>query len=483
MKGKQIVAIDVGSSNVVIAVGSLLEDGNVDILGIVTEPVSGVMSGRVENNEMVARAIATAKSKIEKQLNMHITEAYVAMSGDYIRYAQVEDHVYVQNEGITRHDLEELDRRMRMVPAPDDRETILSIEPLRYMIDDKETEEPIGTYGHVLKATYSFVLCEKKMRDRLAHCIKSQGITVKEFVPLNSISHLGIATTDEVADGAIVIDLGSGLTDVSVVQSGKVRYAASIPMGANAINDDIRSLSITKYVEDLKVGYGSAIADRCEDDLIVFPQKYHIMVKSILRRNLVIAIEARLMEIAGWVKKEIKEAKCGSRFRPAVLLTGGGSKMTDIEHLFARELGYDDVRVVYPEYGITSESQINHITTPAYSSVVSLLIYGAKRGLCAVSILPTPATPASPVTPAIAPKRDVVRPTIPPVREEPKPEPVEQSKSAGSVAPQQVDEAKDERITDAGPDVERPSKFKKLWKGWMNKMANSMSDDGDHDLE
>ena len=476
MKGKQIVAIDVGSSNVVIAVGSQMEDGNVDILGIVSEPIGGVVAGRIENNEMASRSIATAKLKIENQLGIKITEAYVGMSGDFIRCVQMEDHVYSQEEGITSRDLGELNRRMQAVKLPDDREIVISMEPLRYMVDDKVVEEPCGAYGHKLSAIYNFVLCDKKMRDRLEGCIKSQGIAAKEFVPNTLIAHLGIATSDEVVDGAVVVNLGAGLTDVTVLQSGKVRYAAAIPMGGQAINDDIRSLSITKYVEDLKIMYGSAIADQCEDDLISFPPKYHIMVKSILRRNLVIAIEARLKETADWVKKEIKEAQCGSRFRPAVLLTGGGSRMKDIEQLFARELGYEDVRVVYPEYDITSESQINHITTPAYSTVVSLLIYGAQRGSCSVAVVPP------------TPRRETVEVVKPQQVSQPQPQPQPQSE-------ERVVEVKPNKLTvEVGTsattettnndEIEpKPGRVKnfigKLWQ----KVNNSLSDDGEHELE
>lgn len=408
MKGKQIVAIDVGSLNVVIAVGAVEDDGNINILGIVSEPINkGVVAGRIENIDMAGRAIAAAKSRIEKQLNIHITEAYAGMAGDYLRCVKVIDHVYVQddaNKQVTQRDVEELKRRMQSVTLPDDKEEIVSMEPLSYNVDGKVVEEPCGNYGRMLEATYNFVLCEKSIRDRLRDCLKRQGITVKEFVPNAMISHLGVATSEEIVDGAIIIDLGGGITDVTVLQGGKVRHAASIPIGADAINDDIRSLSIpVKYVEDLKVGYGSALAERSEDDIITFQAKYHSVVKSILRRNLVTAIEARLMDIAELVQREIKEAKCGSRFMPAVLITGGGSRTLDIERLFARELKYEDVRAVYPEYGITQESAMEHITTPAYSMVTSLLLYGAKRGLCAVAVVPAqshPVTPVPPVTPS-----------------------------------------------------------------------------------
>ena len=83
MKGKQIVAIDVGTSNVVIAVGEVEDNGLVTIRGIVSEPVEGVNAGRVENSEMVSKAIIAAKSRIEQQLGIKISEAYAGIFGTY----------------------------------------------------------------------------------------------------------------------------------------------------------------------------------------------------------------------------------------------------------------------------------------------------------------------------------------------------------------------------------------------------------------
>lgn len=395
MKGKQIVAIDVGSSNVVIAVGAVEEDGRVDILGIVSEPVEGVNAGRVENNETVGAAVKRAKERIEERLNIKITEAYAGLSGDYVRCVQVNDHVYVQDElgngcnQITERDLEDLDRRMRSVKLPDDREEIIAIEPLRYKIDEKEVTVPVGAYGHVLAATYNFILSDRTMRERLRQCLLRQGIKVKEFVSNALISHLSVATSEDIEEGAVVVDLGGGITDVAVLLGGKVRYIASIPIGVSVINEDIRAYGIPmNYVENLKVKYGSAIAELAVDDKIVFATARHGTPKNILRRNLASIIEARLSEIAEWVRNEIKDARCGSRFNPIVLLTGGGAATPNIEKLFARELGLDDVRSVFPEYGFT-ETMTNHITTSAYATAASLLIYGAKHGSCAIAERPT----------------------------------------------------------------------------------------------
>ena len=167
-----------------------------------------------------------------------------------------------------------------------------------------------------------------------------------------------------------------------------MRYFASIPVGVGVINNDIRAYGIpNSYVEALKVNYGSAVQELATDDKISFPHARKGTVKSIRRKNLAKIIEERLVEIAEWVRREIKEAGCGSRFSPIVLLTGGGAEMQNIETLFARELKVEEARSVYPEYGFT-ESMGEHITTRAYATIASLLLYGAKRGMCAVAVRP-----------------------------------------------------------------------------------------------
>ena len=408
MKGKQIVAIDVGSANVVIAVGAVEDDGRVEIKGIATEPVEGITAGRVDNSETVGRAVRTAKERLEERLNVKITEAYVGLSGDYVRCAQVTDHVYVRDDNgsgcsqISERDIEELDRRMQSVNLPDDREEIITKEPLVYKVDEKIVKSPIGEYGNVLSATYNFVLSDRTMRERLRICLNNQNITIKEFVPNAFISHLGVATSDDMEDGAVIIDLGAGLTDVTIVHSGKVRHFASIPVGVGVINNDIRAYGIpNSYVEALKVNYGSAVQQLAADDKISFPHARKGTAKSIRRKNLAKIIEERLIEIAEWVHKEIKEAGCGSRFAPVVLLTGGGAEMQNIEQLFARELKVEEARSVFPEYGFT-ENMGEHMTTRAYATIASLLLYGSKRGLCAVAMrVPGATQPQQPQQPHV----------------------------------------------------------------------------------
>ncbi len=481
MKERQIVAIDVGSTNVVIAVGTIEDDGRVGIQGIVSEPISGIDAGRIDNGETAGRAIKIAKERIESELNIKITEAYAGLSGDFVRCVQVTDYVYVQDDlgngsnQITERDVEDLDRRMHSVKLPDDREEILFMEAIRYTIDDKVVNEPIGAYGHVLSATYNFILTDRGMRDRLAQCLLKQGIKVKEFAPNALISHLSVATDEDVEEGVVIVDLGGGVTDVSVIMRGKVRHIASIPIGTDAINNDIRTYGIpANYTENLKRRFGSAVTSLTTDDQIVFQSARRGVPKSILRRNLATIIEARLKEIIEWVRREIKEAGCGPKFSPILLLTGGGAEMQHIETLFSQELGIDEVRAVYPEYGFT-ESMTDHITTSAYATVASLLIFGAQRGACSVAEGPnrryvtpvmeeTPAKPETKVAPA--PQREVAEKT--PAETEESIQRTEAPIGKGSIGVKVTTQTDEEDIFDTG---EKGTKTK-WWKKFQDKVTN-----------
>ncbi|MBR2867434.1 MAG: cell division protein FtsA [Alistipes sp.] len=480
MKGKQIVAIDVGSTNVVIAVASVEEDGRVDIRGIVTEPIEGINAGRVENIETAGSAVKSAKERIEKMLGISITEAYAGLSGDFIRCVPVTDHVYVQDEmgngsnQITQRDLDDLDRRMRSVTLPDDREEIIMMEPLRYTIDEKEVTVPVGAYGYLLAATYNFVLCDRAMRDRLRQCLQRQGISVKEFVPNALISHLAVATTEDIEEGCVVIDLGGGVTDVAVLLGGKVRHIASIPIGTNSVNGDIRAYGIpANYIESLKCRYGSAMRDMATEDKIVFQSARRGTTKSIMRRNLAAIIEARLVEILEWVRREIKNAGCGKEFKPVVLVTGGGAEMQHIEELFARELGVEEVRAVYPEYGFT-ETMSEHISTTAYATAASLLIYGAKHGSCSIavrvaqpeSVVQTPRTAAQPAPQSAAPKQSH---NIEPVHD---------------TEDEEDNTYNDTDTDDVDIEIDQPKKGKKIKESIrtiFTKLSNSFTNNGDED--
>ena len=393
------------------AVGEKPDGGLMEIACVVSKPVEGVRAGKIENIELVSQAVCEAFGEVEEQLGIHITEAYAGISGDFVRCARHTDHVFVYDpqNGVNQKDVDALFDRMRNVQAPDD-ETIMERVPQNYAVDDdREVRNPVGSFGKKLSSTFNFILCQRTPMQRLEMALKRLGIRTLGIIPDALATPESVLLPDEKEEGIAVVDVGAGVTDVTVYYRNVVRYVVSIPMGASAINRDIRTLSVPeKHVESLKRKYGSAVAELASDEkLIRVNGRTAREAKDILLRNLATVIEARATDIAEFVLQEIRDSGYADKLAYGIVLTGGSAALKDLDELF-RRVTKMDVRVALPETGITEASK-ERVADPACATVVGLLLRGAAQGGCAFieTHVPTPSPAPSPrptPTPAPSPR-------------------------------------------------------------------------------
>ncbi len=434
---KYIVAVDVGSSEVVVAVGSVADDGKMNIEAIVAEPTEGMAAGLVDNSQIVGKALSAARARAEQIAGVAITDAYVTLSGKFVRCARYTDHVFVENNEncISQRDLNALRERMRNVKAADG-EMIMDFFPLCYKGDSgAEMKNPVGCYSKQLSSTYNFILCDNTAKDRLRHVFLDAGIKIRELYAGASVVAESIVTSEEMDEGIAVVDIGSGVTDVAIYYGGVLCYMASIPMGGSAVNADIRVYNgyiPPKVVEKLKCQCGSAVVDLTPDDMI-HVQSRSRTIKPIPRLNLASVIEARMTDIAEYVWGEIRDAGYAKKLTAGIVITGGVANLKNVAELFQRVTG-QETRVACAEIGVASDS-FEKVASPNLTLAVSLLLRGARIGACPIGVLqggysavasqpaepapaPTPATPAAPAygkpTPAPA--------TTPEPEPEPEPE-------------------------------------------------------------
>ena len=383
-KRSYVIAVDVGSSNVVVAVGTVAEGGVLNIETVVSEPTEGVSAGMVDNSKSVGMALRRARERAEKDAGITITDAYVGISGRFVRSARYTDHVFVEDVDncISQRDVNALMERMRNVKAADG-EVIMDLFPISYRGDTgAEMKNPVGCYSKQLSSTYNFILCEHMAKDRLRRVFLDAGIKIKGMFANGAVVADSVVSTDEKEEGVAVVDIGGGVTDVAIYYGGALRHVVSIPIGGSAVNGDIRAYGIPeKQVEKLKTRYGSAVVALTPDDIIQVRSSSRSL-KSILRLNLAAVIEARMTDIAEYVWNEIREAGFAKKLSAGIVLTGGGAALKNADELFHRVTG-QDVRVACAEMGVATES-LERVASPAFTLAVSILIDGAQVGPCPV---------------------------------------------------------------------------------------------------
>ena len=380
-----IIGIDIGSSNVVMAAGVRNSAGEISVLGVEVQQVEGcVKNGDIVNYIELGNAIAKAKTALEQDLGLRLNSSYVAVSGKSVYCVRYEDYVEINNQTgcVTENELRELHSRIEMVVSGGGDE-IIERTPLRYCIDDRqEVKNPLGTYGRKLSATYLFVLVSRQQIDMVNRAlyradIKACGLCVSPTL-LPSL----LLSEAEREEGAVIVDIGGDLTDISVVYNQKLWYFSSLPIGASSINNDMRDfLRIpAKDIDQLKRRYGSAIADGVPENVAVPVKTASQAKKQILQRNIAEIIEERLKDIAGFVARELKAAKFVNRISCGVVLTGGSAYLANIEELFARELKMD-VKLGRVLNGLDDDSQ-QQVSAFPQAVAMGLLLYGAQHNVC-----------------------------------------------------------------------------------------------------
>lgn len=330
--------------------------------------------------------------------------------------------------------------------------------------------------------------------------LKRAGVELAGILPNTLAVPEAVLTPDEKEEGVAVIDIGGGVTDVTVYYRNVVRYVASIPMGSAAINHDIRTMGVPeRFVESLKQKYGSAVAERVsEAKLISITGRTARESRDILLRNLATVIESRAMDIVDFVKDELKISGYENKLAYGLVLTGGSANLKDLDELFRIGTGLD-VRVAQPENGLV-EASLERVADPSYATVVGLLLQGAERSKGGTAyvlsprsqttpVTPTPARPAVPQPPVsapVAPRQSPVSapttPVVPPPIEKPyvpAVEPVQQpAKSSVDEHPaSNVDEK-----TQVEPQPNTTEEKKGGFWGWIKTLTENFESPGDEEI-
>lgn len=377
-----IVAIDLGSSDVAMGVAEK-SSGGIRLAALVSVPCEGVSAGQIENIKSVSQAIGKAKEEIQQQLGIRITEAYAGISGQFVRCASHKDYVFTADKlnGVSQTDVDRLFDRMRNVQAPND-EVVMERIPQNYVTDNNtEVRNPVGAFCSKLSSTFNFILCTQIPMQRLELALKNCGIVLKRLFPNTMAIPEAVLFPEEKEEGVAVVDIGGGVTDVSVYYRNVLRYVATIPIGGSAINRDIRSQSIPeKYVETLKCRYGSALAELAPDTLVNIKGRTVRESKDIPRRNLATIIEARMHDIVEYVVQELRASGYYEKLAYGMVLSGGTARLQGVDELFRRTTGME-VRIADTMEGFLPAAE-ELPNGPEFATVGGLLLCGAGAGIC-----------------------------------------------------------------------------------------------------
>lgn len=205
-------------------------------------------------------------------------------------------------------------------------------------------------------------------------------------------SSIASITDTEKELGVVLIDIGGGTTDVAIFVEGALSYSSVIPIGAINITKDLAaglrvSLESAEKIKLLlgqmpriptlgeeeihgKSGKGEK-SDEIDVSSLGLPEELRVLSRRTLVEGI---IKPRLNEIFTMVGLEIKRSGFGGMTPSGVVITGGGAETIGAVEAARRNLAMP-VHIGMPRK-ITG--LIDEIMTPAYTTAVGLLLYGAR---------------------------------------------------------------------------------------------------------
>ncbi len=182
---------------------------------------------------------------------------------------------------------------------------------------------------------------------------------------------------DEKDMGVVLLDVGGGVTDISVFKGKRLIFYDSIPVGGDHITNDIAiGLRISNAeAEKIKRQFELALTSLIKNDqeISVFDinenKKKNVKVSEVVE-----IIEARVYEIFSLCRNQV-EKECVIKNLPGgIVLTGGGISYVDGCKQLAAEVFELPVRV----------SKLNHmgLTKPEYITAAGIIKYvsNIRRG-------------------------------------------------------------------------------------------------------
>ncbi len=376
---KIVAAIDIGTTKIVAIIGKKNENGKIEILGYGNTRSTGVKRGVVLNIEQTVIAIKQAVDLAETQAGLKITDAYVGIAGQHIR--SIRNRGYINrdsyDEEISKEDVQALIDDMFKIPI-DVGEEIIHVLPQSYIVDNETgVKSPVGMFGKRLEANFHIVIGQTAAANNIKKCVNRAGINVKRLVLEPLASADAVLSDDEKEIGVALVDIGGGTTDVAVFYDGIIRHTAVIPFGGNVVTQDIKQGCniLERYAEQLKVKYGSALADKAQENKVVsIPGINGRPPKEISFKNLAHIIQSRMEEIIAQVYFEIEASGMSQYLGAGIVLTGGGALLKNLSQLVAFKTGMD-VRLGLPNQSIQSEV-MDEVNQPMFATGFGLLLTG-----------------------------------------------------------------------------------------------------------
>jgi cell division protein FtsA len=348
-KNKQsdyIVGIDLGTHTTRAILTMHKKENNTysEIVAVAACESKGLRNGYITHLDSAKECVLTLVSQLKEQSHTDIKKVNVSIGGISVSSVLSNGECVITRSDaiVTELDIqkaiEEAEKKLDLT----NREILHTI-PILYKIDSKEVlGRPIGMRGNRIEIRVFFVICLAQHLSDVIDLFTEIGIEVENIVASPIAASCIALTESQKQNGVMLANIGAETVSVIVYERGLPLALQVFPIGGSDFTKDIAL--------GLKIGVEEA-------ELI----KTGKSIGSYSERKLSEIIEARLRDIFELLEKFLKKINRDALLPAGIIITGGGSHISQIESLARTSLRLP-TRVGIPEHLLQQKPRIRDVS-------------------------------------------------------------------------------------------------------------------------
>ena len=360
MEERYIASVDLGTSKMAVCVARIM-DQDVQVIYYRESPSQGIRYSYVNNPGKVEDGLRKAITEAQQELKIKIQQVIVGLPRYHVRQETASASM-----GRTEPDNQISDSEVRTLksmaletyPLGDSKnEVIYGAVAQSFSTEDSINElenDIVGMTAEKLEGNFKVFIGSRRHSTNIDNVFNSMGIAIakKYFTP--GITARAVLKEEQMENGVALIDIGAGVSSVTIFKGKIMRYYAAIPFGGNSITNDIKTECNFSFslAENIKKAYGacmpgklSALGEKSiqvvDDNDVPTAQVTVKYISEIITARMKEIIEALLyhIQVSGYAAEDI--------LRAGVVVTGGGSEIVNCAN-YIKELSGYSVKVGYP---------------------------------------------------------------------------------------------------------------------------------------
>jgi cell division protein FtsA len=332
-----VAVLDVGTSKMCCLIARRRGE-RLELQGGGYQLAEGLRAGEIVDAEAAEASILAVVHEAEQQAGRTVREIVLGISGGRPESAVTTIDLELGGRAVGPEDVTQA-LALARARARTDGVEILHALPVEITLDSSQRlRDARGMVGERLRIAVHLVRVASAALYNLVAAIERCHLDVAAVVAAPYAAGLASLSEDEATFGALVLDLGAGVTGVARFADCRLQETASLPFGAQHVTQDLAfGLSTGRsQAERLKTLYGSVLARagdaRQQLEVPGLGDPLQPPVQIVSRARLTEIIRPRVEEIFQLARARIQLDRLPVTGRRLVL-TGGGSQLEGIVEL------------------------------------------------------------------------------------------------------------------------------------------------------